>query len=122
MKFANWENFDEKMKCRAIEELLRFMAIFSTTAAMICFFATILKGGDMNIAFILLVFMAIMDIGWVVIKRKNEARWGVAKRTNGREVFRIGLTQPTEEERKGIKPEPEKKPKKKKTTKKKAYK
>ena len=34
------------------------------------------------------------------MKRKNERRWGVAKRT-GREVFRIGMSQPTEEERKG---------------------
>lgn len=79
----------------------------------------------MNIAFVLLVFMAVMVIGWRVIKKKNEARWGVPTHKNGKEIFRIGLTQPTEEERKGIKPQKENKPKakKKKTSgKKKGYK
>lgn len=109
----SWDKFDEKMRDRAIEELLRFMTLFSTTAALICFFGTLMQNGDMTVSLILLIFMAIISSMWFVKKRKNEKRWGVAKRT-GAEIFRIGMTQPTKEERMGIKPEEKKKEKKKK--------
>lgn len=109
----SWDKFDEKMKARATEELLRFMTMFSTAAALVCFSAAFLSNSDMRTPLILLVFMMIFFFSWQHVKRKNENRWGVAKRT-GREVFRIGMTQPTEEERMGIKSETEKKAKKKK--------
>lgn len=109
----SWDKFDEKMRDRAIEELLRFMMMFSTSAALICFFGTLLQNGDMTLSLVLLTFMVVISSCWIVKKRKNEKRWGVAKRT-GAEIFRIGMTQPTEEERKGIRPEENKKAKKKK--------
>ena len=109
----SWDKFDAKMRDRAIEELLRFMMLFSTSAALICFFGTLLQDGDMRLALIFLTFMVIISSCWMVKKRKNEKRWGVAKRT-GAEIFRIGMTQPTKEERMGIKPEETKKEKKKK--------
>ena len=109
----SWDKFDEKMKARATEELLRFMTMFSTAAALVCFRAAFLRNSATRTPLILLVFMMIFSFSCQHVKRKNENRWGVAKRT-GREVFRIGMTQPTEEERMGIKSEPEKKAKKKK--------
>lgn len=109
----SWDKFDEKMKDRAIEELLRFMMLFSTSAALICFFGTLIQDGDMRLSLILLTFMVGISSAWLVKKRKNEKRWGVAKRT-GAEIFRIGMTQPTKEERMGIKPEEKKKEKPKK--------
>lgn len=114
MKFLkSWEKFDEKMRDRAMEELLRFMMLFSTTAALICFFGTLIQQGDMTVSLILLIFMTGIAVAWVRKKRSNEEKWGVAKRT-GAEIFRIGMTQPTKEERMGIKPEEKKKEKKKK--------
>ena len=101
------------MKDRAIEELLRFMMLFSTSAALICFFATLMQNGDMRLSLILLTFMVVISSAWLAKKRRNEKKWGVAKRT-GAEIFRIGMTQPTKEERMGIRPENEKKGKKKK--------
>ena len=113
MKFIEkWKSFDDKLKDRAVEELLRFMTLFSTSAALICFFGTLLQQGDMRLALILLTFMVIISSAWLVKKRKNEDKWGGAKRT-GAEIFRIGKTQPTEAERKGIRPEEKKKEKKK---------
>lgn len=109
----SWDKFDEKMKDRAIEELLRFMMLFSTSAALICFFGTLIQDGDMRLSLILLTFMVGISSAWLVKKRKNEKRWGVAKRT-GAEIFRIGMTQPTKEERMGLKPEEKKKEKPKK--------
>ncbi|MBR5318064.1 MAG: hypothetical protein IKU46_00500 [Peptococcaceae bacterium] len=109
----SWDKFDEKMKDRAIEELLRFMMLFSTSAALICFFATLMQNGDMRLSLILLTFMVVISSAWLAKKRRNEKKWGVAKRT-GAEIFRIGMTQPTKEERMGIRPENEKKGKKKK--------
>lgn len=117
MNFLNWSKFDERMRCRAIEELLRFMALFVSTAAMVCFVATLIKGGDMLFPLVFLTFMLILTGCWQYVKRKNERRWGKANPAK-REVFRIGMTQPTAEERMGIKPEPEKKKKKKKPAKK----
>ncbi len=104
----SWDKFDKKMKDRAIEELLRFMTLFSTSAALICFAGTFLQNGDMTLSLVLLTFMIVISSCWIVKKRKNEKLWGVAKRT-GAEIFRIGMTQPTEEERLGIKTEDKKK-------------
>ena len=113
MKFVErWKSFDDKLRDRAIEELLRFMTLFSTSAALICFFGTLMQQGDMRLPLILLTFMAIISVAWFTKKRKNEEKWGVAKRT-GAEIFRIGKTQPTEAERKGIREEKPKKEKKK---------
>ncbi len=114
MKFIDtWKNFDDKLRDRAIEELLRFMTLFSTSAALICFFATLIQQrDDMRLSLILLTLMAIISTAWFIKKRKNEEKWGVAKRT-GAEIFRIGKTQPTEAERKGIREEKPKKEKKK---------
>ena len=113
MKFIEkWKSFDDKLKDRAIEELLRFMTLFSTSAALICFFGTLMQQGDMRLSLILLTFMVAISTAWFVTKRKNEKKWGVAKRT-GAEIFRIGKTQPTEAERKGIREEKPKKEKKK---------
>ena len=108
----SWDKFDKKMKDRAIEELLRFMTLFSTSAALICFAGTFLQNGDMTLSLVLLTFMIVISSCWMIKKRNNEKRWGVAKRT-GAEIFRIGMTQPTEEERLGIKQEKGKKAKKK---------
>ena len=114
MKFVErWKSFDDKLRDRAIEELLRFMTLFSTSAALICFFGTLMQQGDMRLPLILLTFMAIISVAWFTKKRKNEEKWGIAKRT-GAEIFRIGKTQPTEAERKGIR---EEKPKKEKNSK-----
>lgn len=113
MKFIDtWKNYDDKLKDRAIEELLRFMTLFSTSAALICFFSTLMQQGDMRTSLILLTFMAVISITWFKKKRKNEEKWGVARRT-GAEIFRIGKQQPTEAERKGIREEKPKKEKKK---------
>ncbi len=113
MKFIEtWKNYDDKLRDRAIEELLRFMTLFSTSAALICFFGTLMQQGDMRVSLILLTLMAIISVSWFIKKRKNEEKWGVAKRT-GAEIFRIGKTQPTEAERKGIREEKPKKEKKK---------
>ena len=113
MKFVErWKSFDDKLRDRAIVELLRFMTLFSTSAALICFFGTLMQQGDMRLPLILLTFMAIISVAWFTKKRKNEEKWGVAKRT-GAEIFRIGKTQPTEAERKGIREEKPKKEKKK---------
>ena len=115
MKFKfieTWKNYDDKLKDRAIEELLRFMTLFSTSAALICFFGTLMQQGDMRLPLILLTFMAVISIAWFKKKKENEKKWGVAKRT-GAEIFRIGKTQPTEAERKGIREEKPKKEKKK---------
>ena len=102
MKFIEtWKNYDDKLRDRAIEELLRFMTLFSTSAALICFFGTLLQQGDMRVSLILLTLMAIISVSWFIKKRKNEEKWGVARRT-GAEIFRIGKTQPTKEERMGI--------------------
>lgn len=90
----SWDKFDEKMRARATEELLRFMAMFSTTAGLVCFFGTLITGGDMLAPFVLLSFMLVFLLSWRYVKRKNEIRWGVAKRT-GKELFRIGMTQPS---------------------------
>lgn len=109
----SWDKFDEKMKARATEELLRFMTLFSMAAAFVCFGGAFVNNSDMTLPLVLLVFWLVISLSWLYVKRKNERKWGVAKRT-GREIFRIGMTQPTEEERRGIKPEPEKKAKKKK--------
>ena len=113
MKFIDtWKNYDEKLRDRAVEELLRFMTLFSTSAALICFFGTLMQQGDMRLPLILLTFMAVISIAWFKKKNQNEKKWGVAKRT-GAEIFRIGKTQPTEAERKGIREEKPKKEKKK---------
>ncbi len=109
----SWDKFDEKMRARATEELLRFMTLFSTAAAFVCFGGAFVNNSDMTLPLVLLVFWLVISLSWQYVKRKNVRNWGVAKRT-GREIFRIGMTQPTEEERRGIKPEPEKKVKKKK--------
>lgn len=114
MKFIEtWKNYDDKLRDRAIEELLRFMTLFSTSAALICFFGTLLQQGDMRVSLILLTLMAIISVSWFIKKRKNEEKWGVARRT-GAEIFRIGKTQPTKEERMGIRPEEKPKKEKKK--------
>ena len=93
----SWDKFDEKMRARATEELLRFMTLFSTAAAFVCFGGTLLNQGDMTLPFVLLTFWLVISVSWQYVKRKNERRWGVAKRT-GKEVFRIGMTQPTAEQ------------------------
>ena len=113
MSFFNWDKFDDKMRDRATEELLRFMAMFSSAAAIVCFTGCLVNQLDMTLPLVLLTFMMVIMICWQYKRRKNIKRWGEAKRT-GQEVFRIGMTQPTEEERMGIKPEAEKKAKKKK--------
>lgn len=113
MSFLNWDKFDDKMRDRATEELLRFMALFSSAAAMVCFAANFINDGDMTMPLVLLIFMFIIVLSWRYKKRKNEEHWGRATRT-GQEVFRIGMTQPTKEEKMGIKPEAEPKAKKKK--------
>lgn len=97
MGFLNWDKFDEKMKDRAMEELLRFMALFTSAAAMVCFFANLMSDGDMTLPFVLLTFMMIMMISWQYKKRKNDKRWGHAVRT-GKEIFRIGMSQPDKDE------------------------
>ncbi len=109
----SWDKFDEKMRDRAIEELLRFMMLVSSSAAMICFFGTLLQNGDMTLSLVLLTFMVGIFFAWNFKRKRNEARWGVAKR-RGAELFRIGMTQPTEAERLGLQPEELKKEKKKK--------
>ena len=80
---------------------------------MVCFAANFINDGDMTMPLVLLIFMFIIVLSWRYKKRKNEERWGRATRT-GQEVFRIGMTQPTKEEKMGIKPEAEPKAKKKK--------
>ena len=94
----SWDKFDEKMKARATEELLRFMTLFSMAAAFVCFGGAFVNNSDMTLPLVLLVFWLVISLSWLYVKRKNERKWGVAKRT-GREIFRIGMTQPTEEER-----------------------
>ncbi len=76
------------------------MALFSMAAAFVCFGGAFVNNSDMTLPLVLLIFWLAISISWQYVKRKNERRWGVAKRT-GREVFRIGMSQPTEEERKG---------------------
>lgn len=114
MGFLNWDKFDDKMRDRATEELLRFMALFITSAAFVCFAANLVKGekGDMTVPLVLLTFMLATFFAWQYKRRKNEKRWGKAVRT-GREVFRIGMSQPTKEERMTSQPEQEKKQRKK---------
>lgn len=113
MSFFNWDKFDDKMRDRATEELLRFMAMFTSAAAIVCFVGNFVNNSDMTIPLVLLTFMMVIMICWQYKRRKNIKRWGEAKRT-GQEVFRIGMNQPTPEERMGKKAEPEKKVKKKK--------
>jgi len=108
----SWDKFDDKMRARATEELLRFMTLFSSAAAMVCFAGAFINNSDMRMPLVLLTFMLVIFISWRVVKIKNERRWGAAKRT-GREIFRIGMSQPTKEERMGIQPEPKAKKKKK---------
>ena len=107
-----WDKFDEKMKARATEELLRFMTLFSTAAAFVCFGGALLNQSDMTLPFVLLTFWLVISVSWQYVKRKNERRWGVAKRT-GKEVFHIGMTQPEKQ------PEQKKKNNENSTTKKK---
>lgn len=109
----SWDKFDEKMRARATEELLRFMTLFSTAAAFVCFGGAFVNNGDMTLPLVLLIFWLVISLSWWYVKRRNERRWGVAKRT-GREIFRIGMSQPTEAERQGVQPEAEHKAKKKK--------
>ncbi len=97
MGFLNWDKFDKKMKDRAMEELLRFMALFTSAAALVCFFANLMSDGDMTLPFVLLTFMMITMVSWQYKKRKNDKRWGHAVRT-GKEIFRIGMSQPGKEE------------------------
>lgn len=108
-----WDQFDDKMRDRATEELLRFMAMFSSAAAIVCFTGCLVNQLDMTLPLVLLTFMMVILICWQYKRRKNVKRWGEAVRT-GKEVFRIGMNQPTEEERMGVKPEQGKKAKKKK--------
>jgi hypothetical protein len=89
------------------------MTMFSTAAALVCFSGAFITNGDMQIPLVLLTFMVIFFISWRFVKRKNEEKWGFAHRT-GREVFRIGLEQPSEIERMGVQAGLEKKAKKKK--------
>lgn len=93
----SWDKFDEKMKARATEELLRFMTLFSTAAAFVCFAGTLVNQGDMTLSLVLLTFWLVISVSWQYVKRKNERRWGVAKRT-GKEVLHIGKAQPNAEQ------------------------
>ncbi len=108
----SWDKFDDKMRDRAIEELLRFMMLVTSSAAMICFLGTLINNGDMTLSFVLLTFMVGVFFAWNFKRKANEKRWGVAKR-RGAEIFRIGMEQPTEAERLGMKPEELKEEKKK---------
>ncbi len=108
----SWDKFDEKMRDRAIEELLRFMMLVTSSAAMICFLGSLIRNSDMTLSLVLLTFMVGTFFAWNFKRTRNEKRWGVAKR-RGAEIFRIGMEQPTEAERLGLKPEEVKKEKKK---------
>ena len=85
MKFIEtWKNYDDKLRDRAIEELLRFMTLFSTSAALICFFGTLLQQGDMRVSLILLTLMAIISVSWFIKKPSQQKRnvWVFVQRKN----------------------------------------
>ena len=46
----------KKMKARATEELLRFMALFSMAAAFVCFGGAFVNNSDMTLPLVLLIF------------------------------------------------------------------
>lgn len=115
MGIVKWDTTDRKLRARAKEELLRFMVLFSGAASVVCFIGSFFNGGDMRAPLILLTFLMIFMIAWRNVRRQNMNEWGAAKRA-GREVFRIGMTQPTEAERNGIHEEPKKKKKTKTKT------